>query len=523
MHPLALIDAIPWTMPAASDALFAAFRALSPVAASTIATAFWQGALVASGLAICLRLAPRMPAAQRFAVWAAGFATLIALPFTPLLSHLPGAASNAVPIGTALTASKPWLQLDMRWSLAIAAIWLAASVFRAADFAMHSFRLRKLWKTSMRIDSCASATSLQSGPSWKWRRRRAQICSTKELDRPSVIGFFAPRILIPAWLLAQLTPEELQQVVLHEAEHLRRGDDWTNLFQKLGLVLFPLNPALWWIERRLCQEREMACDDGVVRATRAPRAYATCLASLAERGMQRRAEALSLGAWQRRSELVQRVHRILRHRNTLHPFATRSLLGVLGCGLLFGSVELARCPQLIAFVPAQDAEHSQTIATMQAPAEPAQLINAASTPVRKAASATHGFRAIQSRPHAAYNAQARGTFASYDAAEGTASASVLASGSPKRMTKVAFADSPSAPVSEPQWIVLTAWQQVQTASSAARPIADYDTGEITEQPSGQVTSQITVTRLIFKILPAGSTSAQPAAVPVRSDWFVIQL
>ena len=315
----------------------------------------------------------------------------------------------------------------------------------------------------------------------------------------------------------------MQQVVLHEAEHLRRGDDWTNLFQKLGLVLFPLNPALWWIERRLCQEREMACDDGVVRATRAPRAYATCLASLAERGLQRRAEALSLGAWQRRSELVQRVHRILRHRNTLHPIATRSLLGVLGCGLLFGSVELARCPQLIAFAPAQDAENSQTIATIQVPAEPARFINAAATPLRKAASATHGFRASQSRPHVAYNAQPRGTFASYVAAEGMASSSVLASGSPRQITKVAFADSPSASVSEQQWIVLTAWQQVQTTSSAARQIADYDTGEITEQPSGQVSGQITVTRLIFKILPAGSTSAQPAAVPVRSDWFVIQL
>ena len=56
----------------------------------------------------------------------------------------------------------------------------------------------------------------------------------------------------------------------------------------------------------------MACDDGVIRVTRAPRAYAACLASLAERGLQRRAEALSLGAWQRRPELVHRVHSILR-------------------------------------------------------------------------------------------------------------------------------------------------------------------------------------------------------------------
>ncbi len=52
--------------------------------------------------------------------------------------------------------------------------------------------------------------------------------------------------------------------------------------------LFPLNPALAWMERRLCREREMACDEGVVRSTQAPRAYAACLASLAERRLERR-------------------------------------------------------------------------------------------------------------------------------------------------------------------------------------------------------------------------------------------
>ena len=134
-----------------------------------------------------------------------------------------------------------------------------------------------------------------------------------------MIGFLAPRILIPEWLFARLTPGELEQVVLHEAEHLRRRDDWTNLLQKLSLVLFPLNPALAWMERRLCREREMACDEGVVRRTQAPRAYAACLTSLAERGLQRRVQALSLGAFERRPELVHRVHSILRRRQALHP------------------------------------------------------------------------------------------------------------------------------------------------------------------------------------------------------------
>ncbi len=89
--------------------------------------------------------------------------------------------------------------------------------------------------------------------------RRAELCVSDEVDRPTVIGFFAPKILIPTWLVEKLTATELEQIVLHEAGHLGRADDWMNLLQKIALVVFPLNPALAWVERRLCFERELAC------------------------------------------------------------------------------------------------------------------------------------------------------------------------------------------------------------------------------------------------------------------------
>src|SRR5437867_3524718 len=142
--------------------------------------------------------------------------------------------------------------------------------------------------------------------------RGVELCTSKDVDRPSVIGFFSPRILIPEELFARLTTAEFGQIVLHEVGHLRRADDWINLLQKLSLVLVPLNPVLMWIERRLCLERELAWDDDVLRLTKAPKAYATCLTNLAEHRLGRRAAALSLGAWERESALARRVQSILR-------------------------------------------------------------------------------------------------------------------------------------------------------------------------------------------------------------------
>ncbi len=121
--------------------------------------------------------------------------------------------------------------------------------------------------------------------------------------------------------------------MLHEVGHLRRADDWINLLQKVSLVVFPLNPVLIWIERRLCLERELACDDAVLRMTKAPKAYATCLTNLAEHRLGRRAAALSLGAWERKSELARRVHRILRGGEGMGRTQARVVMGVLVSGV----------------------------------------------------------------------------------------------------------------------------------------------------------------------------------------------
>jgi beta-lactamase regulating signal transducer with metallopeptidase domain len=542
-----LIHAMQGAMPAAVDSLSAAFRVSSQQAAAVAVAAIWQGAVVACGLAIFLRLAPRTSAANRFAALAAAFVTLVSLPLFSLNPNISTSVVAGVSFATPEAASRPWFSIDSRWSLLIAALWVAAALVRAGDLAVHSFRLRKLWKDAIPVDIASRLSSILAVAPAAWRRGPVQVCTTTTLQRPAVIGFFQPRILIPDWLLARLTPGELEQIVLHEAEHLRRHDDWTNLVQKLCLVLFPLNPALLWIEHRLCREREMACDDGVIRITNAPRAYAACLASLAERGLERRAEALSLGAWQRRPELVHRVHSILRRKHTLGPLGTRAMLGALSCGLIFGSIELARCPQLIAFVPARNQDRNVDAANRTKPAHsqvgPARLINAAYVPVRSAgadhASSSLNATKIEAILPASRDAQSADQQASVERnvsnsgaqTESKVSFTEPNSHSPRPiLLKAELPNSQTAPAQEQQWIVLTTWEQVQTSSLNAGLTADYDssanadaTNDANPQPGVQPASEITVTRLILRIIPASSLSTHPASAPMRGGWFVIQL
>ena len=313
---------------------------LSQLAASSLLSSIWQGILLAAGVTVFLRLVPKTTATIRFTIWTTLFLVLALLPF---LNAFSGAPTRTLGTHSAM------VQLDIRWSFAIAALWATFSLVSAAKLAITAFRLRQLWKRATPVETSADWSALPSNS------RFAQLCTSTEIDRPSVIGFFSPRILIPKWLFDKLTPSELKQIVLHELGHLNRADDWLNLIQKLALVLFPLNPALIWIEKRLCFEREIACDDAVLRLTKAPKAYATCLTSLAERTLDHRSMSLSLGAWEKQSELSRRVHNILLHAEGMSRPQAALVLGGVSLALVGGATGLLHCPQFISFSGPQSA------------------------------------------------------------------------------------------------------------------------------------------------------------------------
>ena len=539
MHLIAVLQFAPHALESAPISLLAAWRAFSQFAAALALTAVWQGAAVALGLALCLRLAPRCAARHRFALWGAGFAVLVALEILPFLWHwLPAQAlSSAAPLAA---PAHPWLQLSSTWGLVIAALWLAASFYRAADLAIHSVKLRQLWRTAepVQIDPASLPRSIG-----RLALRPIQICTTRQLERPSVIGFFAPRILIPDWLFPRLTAGELDQIVLHETEHLRRCDDWTNLLQKLCLALFPLNPGLAWIERRLCREREMACDDGVVGITRAPRAYAACLASLAERGLQRRAGALSLGAWQARPELVRRVHSILRCKRALSPAAARTVLGAIACILLAGATALARCPRLVAFAPAHSDAAAHTVGQ-------AAVLNGRHSSAQELATRNE----LDNSPEATgalkghdFSRAENGTKSSRALApEGSTATAMLDASARRGSPRSAAPQSTASPLAALEndssafrralaaspvldrksgFVVMSAWESVELTSpessqkNAAEKTARRDSSVHVAGPdhasaTQQILPRITVTRMYLKIYSTGDK---------ESAWLVIQL
>jgi hypothetical protein len=307
----------------------------SAAAAGSLVGAIWEGTVLAASVALCLHFVRGISAGVRSILWTGVFLLVMLLHFVPFLGGNRPAA--AVP--------GRLLHLGLGWSLAIVCVWGILSLVRGMQLMHSAVGLRRIARR---------AAPIVASPEWaallRTKYRSAELCVSADVDRPSVIGFFKPRVLIPLDLFEKISASELEQIVMHEMEHLRRADDWTNLLQKISLVLFPLNPVLLWVERRLCMERELACDDHVLHCTKARKAYATCLVNLAEHSVLRRGASLVLGAWERQSEVGRRVRRILRQpEGVMGRRQMKIATSVLVLGMVGGAMTLSREPQLVSF------------------------------------------------------------------------------------------------------------------------------------------------------------------------------
>jgi bla regulator protein blaR1 len=102
---------------------------------------------------------------------------------------------------------------------------------------------------------------------------------------PVTVGLLHPRIILPErsreWPRAQL-----DAVLAHEGEHIRRRDPLFQWIALLNRAIFWFHPLAWWLERKLSGLAEEACDAAVLARGYDAREYSEYLLDLA-RSVQR--------------------------------------------------------------------------------------------------------------------------------------------------------------------------------------------------------------------------------------------
>src|SRR5208282_1708130 len=269
-----------------SLSLSLSLQSVAQISIERILNALPEGVLVAVFAWVLLRVLRKQNSGTRFAVWFLALLTVAALPVWG------GFGDGRALMGPGMSWGRlhPAITIPGTWALFVFVAWALGASVAMARLAVGLWHLRRLRQ------SCTPVVAAELDPVVRKTVEGIGLVastpvsiSTSECVRvPAAIGFWKRTIVLPAWALRELPAEDLNVILLHEFAHLRRGDDWTNLIQKVVHAVFFFHPAVWWIERRLSVEREMACDDAVLAETANPRGYATCLVSLLEKSLAHR-------------------------------------------------------------------------------------------------------------------------------------------------------------------------------------------------------------------------------------------
>ena len=193
--------------------------------------------------------------------------------------------------------------------------------------------------------------------SWwiRWRRIRAvvragsrapleipirAICSSTSLE-PGVSGVFRQVLLLPEGIFERLSPGQLQAVIAHELCHVRHRDNLIAAMHMFVETVFWFHPLVWWIGKRMVEERERACDEEVLRLGSEPRVYAEGILNVCKAYLS---SPLACASGVGGSDLKKRIEAIVTNRAArnlgtgrrilLIAAATAALIGPIAIGMI---------------------------------------------------------------------------------------------------------------------------------------------------------------------------------------------
>jgi bla regulator protein BlaR1 len=284
----------------------------------------WQSTIFAAAVAALSFALRKNRARARYWLWLAASLKFV-VPFSVLLSlgaRLDVPAVAPLPVLPALTVEQittsfapvympPQPTAARWWPAPLAAVWLAGVLLLAVRWGRAWFELHRLRRAARPLPIAFPIPVLETS-------------STVE---PGVFGLFRPVLLLPEGLGDRLAPEQLDAVLAHELSHVDAHDNLTGALHVAVATVFWFHPAVWFIGRRLIEERERACDEAVLHQGKRPETYAQGILSICR--FYKEAPACAAGVTG--ADLKRRIREIMARRVSRRlTVARKALLATAG-------------------------------------------------------------------------------------------------------------------------------------------------------------------------------------------------
>src|SRR6266566_167019 len=113
-------------------------------------------------------------------------------------------------------------------------------------------------------------------------QQRIELLSSRASLEPGIFGIVRPVLVWPEGISERLDDGHLEAILAHEVWHARNRDNLAAAIHMVVEAIFWFHPIVWWMGSRLVEERERACDEGVLRLGGEPQVYAESILKVCE-------------------------------------------------------------------------------------------------------------------------------------------------------------------------------------------------------------------------------------------------
>jgi bla regulator protein blaR1 len=336
---------------------------------AAVANHLWQSTVFALGAATLALILRGVPARIRYWLWLAASLKFL-LPFSLLLflggslvpaqvtiSRLQPATYYSLDVVSQPFTFTPVLSGPARYTLlsgwplsthilfVIGAVWVAGIFMVVGSWIFRWWSIVKALRTARPAMECFEASVLRKLEERAQVRRPIPLFISDTSWEPGIFGIVSPVLVWPQGISKRLSEAQIEAILAHELAHARYLDNLTAILHLLVQAIFWFHPIVWWLQSRLMQERERACDEAVVILGSEPEIYAAGILRACEFSIE---SPVAYFSGITGSDLKRRVRRIVLDNPVRRLTRSRKLLlaglaaaAVLG-PIVFGFVDAPR-------------------------------------------------------------------------------------------------------------------------------------------------------------------------------------
>lgn len=321
---------------------------LAAASAPIVANHLWQSTLFAVALGAVTLAFRRNQARVRFALWlAASFKFLIPFSFLiglgahmtrpHVISAAPAGFSLAIDqfsqpfAGTSTLAIAPIhhaMNLASLLPPVLAAVWLGGFFAVVALWCLRWLRVARSMRSASVLTHGREVDALHRLQQLAGVRRPIPVLVSPDSMEPGIFGILRPVLIWPRGISEHLEDAHLEAILAHEVGHVRRRDNLFAVLHMLVEAAFWFHPLVWWLGKRLIDERERACDEEVLGLGNRPEVYAESILKACRFCLESPLPCVSGVAG---SDLKKRIMRIMNgHLGIQLSIAGKLALAVIG-------------------------------------------------------------------------------------------------------------------------------------------------------------------------------------------------